>query len=303
VKELVVMTVALTLVVGACSAGNDTATTIDSPATAPPTTTASATTAASAAASTAADPDCEQQGIEAWNDGVEAWNALTEQRDAQGLAEVVVDGVEYQTYDDWARATDNFATSDDAVTAVCARAEPDQDAGTTPTTSVEANPTLAELEPKLLALDDLPTGWTTAPSSEDDDTSGSLCGTTSFEAQSVSVEYQASAMGPYLFQGLLPFDSTAEARAAFDEYTELFNTCEADTDAAGNITEVFPLNFPALGVETLAVRLTVSGTFPLEGDLLVVRTGPVLMALVHAGFGSVDSALTEQFARTGLAKL
>ena len=40
--------------------------------------------------------------VTTWNDVVEQWNALTEQRDAAGAADVVVDGVAFSFFEDWA---------------------------------------------------------------------------------------------------------------------------------------------------------------------------------------------------------
>jgi hypothetical protein len=38
------------------------------------------------------------------NSAVDAWNRLTQQRDAAGAAQVVVNGVTFETYTDWAKA-------------------------------------------------------------------------------------------------------------------------------------------------------------------------------------------------------
>jgi hypothetical protein len=42
--------------------------------------------------------------MDKWNAVVDEWNTLTAQRDAAGVANVVVDGVEYATFEDWAAA-------------------------------------------------------------------------------------------------------------------------------------------------------------------------------------------------------
>lgn len=42
--------------------------------------------------------------MEKWNAVVDEWNTLTQQRDADGAANVIVDGVEYASFADWATA-------------------------------------------------------------------------------------------------------------------------------------------------------------------------------------------------------
>ena len=51
--------------------------------------------------------------MDKWNAVVDEWNTLTEQRDAAGEANVVVDGVEYATFADWATAKGHPTSFDD----------------------------------------------------------------------------------------------------------------------------------------------------------------------------------------------
>jgi hypothetical protein len=51
--------------------------------------------------------------MDKWNAVVDEWNTLTAKRDADGAANVIVDGVEYAAFAEWATAKGHPTTFDD----------------------------------------------------------------------------------------------------------------------------------------------------------------------------------------------
>lgn len=150
----------------------------------------------------------------------------------------------------------------------------------------------------LLTLEDMPTGWTgTSPEFEQRTPGGtysSFC--TELEARSIAaatVDFQKSAFGPLLTENIVVYPDNASASAAFDDLLEAAQNCTEMVDDAGNVNKFSPLSFPAIGDDTFAMRS--SGL--VELDLINIRSGNVIISIMHGGLGAVDSAQTETFVR------
>lgn len=171
----------------------------------------------------------------------------------------------------------------------------------------------AELEEKLLALDDLPAGWTTAPEEEDED-SGTTewCGRDleeEFEpGVEAAVDFQKDDFGPFLSHSVERHEGGG-AKEAIDAFIETAQECEewteTDPDAGETTFRLSPLSFPKLGDQTVAVRISGDNDFvSFAGDVVVWRRGDLLSLLINVGIGGdLDSALTEEMARKADAKL
>lgn len=155
----------------------------------------------------------------------------------------------------------------------------------------------------LLTINDMPTGWTgTAPVFEPRTPGGtynSFC--TQLPARSTAaayVDFERSALGPFLSHSIVVYPDSADARAAFDDLITAAQDCSQFTDSSGSTNTLSPLSFPSLGEDTFAVRS--SGT--VEMDAIYILVDNVLINIRHGGLGAVDSALTEASARTAVAR-
>jgi hypothetical protein len=172
----------------------------------------------------------------------------------------------------------------------------------------------AELEAKLVAVADLPTGWTGGAdgdddgADEDDGDDGDGDGDESEMAEDcgfegdilpddveplaeVEREFEKSDLGPFLFVSLTRF-AEGEGATAIDALETMLQQCRdfssSGTDGAGTKGTMQPLSFPSHGDETFAARLEfeaegVTG----QGDVVAVRTGDevvLMMGLSMATF-------------------
>lgn len=165
-----------------------------------------------------------------------------------------------------------------------------------------------ELTDALLALEDMPSGWSVEPPDEDDgDDDATFCDaeplTEEIDADaSAERDFSAGEAGPFLFE-LLAAMSEDEASRGVDYVRDAFDCGEwtdPEDDTVWNISEI---SFPEMGDETAAYRLsTTAGIFSANGNVVVVRNGGVLMMLVHVELGELDSELTEEMARKAFTK-
>lgn len=156
----------------------------------------------------------------------------------------------------------------------------------------------AALFASLLTINDMPTGWTGAAPVFEPRTPGgtytSFC--TQLPARSIAaayVEFEKSALGPFLTHSIVVYPDSANARAALDDLMSAAQNCSQFTDSSGSTNTISPLSFPSLGDDTFAVRS--SGT--VEMDAIYILVDNVLINIHHGGIGAVDSALTEASAR------
>ncbi len=175
----------------------------------------------------------------------------------------------------------------------------------TPTQITESSGNVDEerLIASLLTLNAMPTGWTgTAPEFELRTPGGTY---TSFchelEARSIaaaSVDFQKSALGPFMSHTIVVYPTTADAKAALEDLIAAVRDCPELVDDAGNKNTFSALSFPVFGDDTFAIRS--SGL--VEMDIIQARVDDVLINIIHGGLGAVDSTQTEEFVRMAVEK-
>ena len=192
--------------------------------------------------------------------------------------------------------------------------------------------TQAELSAALLRVEDLPHGYTLQPIPEsppdESDTSGQGGGVEpcsdvfdqlrggepalgAIAAGSAEVEFSKGDDGPFLQQGLLSSGDRAGLHAAVEAFRQLPKVCGefSENDQQGTFTmRLSPAQFPALGDESVAVRLDATGTseaatIALGGYLVLIRVGATVCILIHFGIPNVDVTETEAVARAAVARL
>jgi hypothetical protein len=179
----------------------------------------------------------------------------------------------------------------------------------TSTRQVPGNPRQA-----LLALEDLPAGWTTSP----DPVGGAggrggglqgafpPCGKTLPSATEPvwqkGVAFGKSALGPSLSQWLYIYDE-GEGPTRFDQILAAFGSCEVYR-ARGSTITVKPLSFPKVGDETQAIRFLQENRqgFQSEFDYVRWRYGDTSTTLLVGGI-SADTKLTSRLVRRADEKL
>jgi hypothetical protein len=192
--------------------------------------------------------------------------------------------------------------------------------------------TQAELAAALLRVEDLPDGYTLQPipesPPEESDTGGQGGGAepcsdvfdqlrggdpalSAIAAGTAEVEFSKGDDGPFLQQGLLSSGDRAGVRSAVEAFRQLPKICGefTENDEQGAFTmRLSPAQFPALGDESVAVKLDATGTteaatIALGGYLVLIRVGATVCILIHFGIPSVDVAETETVARAAVARL
>jgi len=152
----------------------------------------------------------------------------------------------------------------------------------------------------LLTLDDMPTGWTTAPELLEDQEDAGEC---TFnldlpEDDSARAAFKEGDLGPFVLSSVGRFVNADAAAGYVDEIQAFIDRCQSSTED-GVATALSPLSFPALGDESLAFRITIDDpeAVPVEGNVVVIRRGEAasLVGLLTT-FSSPDAALTEELA-------
>ena len=187
-----------------------------------------------------------------------------------------------------------------------------------------------DVHAKLLAVTDLPTGYTAQPSNPatandptQDNASSIFCkqlkngdspdrapehADVSFQKGSSSLvggTLAAEAIGRYTTKG--------DAKAVFNRFVTAMRSCKTfdQTDATSTVKGTFSeLSFPKLGDQTFAVHLAGEGgtkdfTLPLAVDFVLVRQGRLVMLVATVGFGNnaIAPAELERIVRAGFSKL
>lgn len=194
-----------------------------------------------------------------------------------------------------------------------------------------------QLQAALLTIQDLPTGWTTAPpqpspttpSTEADEPTG-FCNRPIIIREEVpaSVETEFTKGGELsnrLLQLVVSYDNARQASKAFDDIAQAAQECtsweESDESTTSALT-LQSLSFPKLGDDTLAARMggeikskpnpSEEFSFDITGnvaaDIVVIRSGQLITVLGQLGVGifgpaSIDSTETETIARRAVDRL
>jgi hypothetical protein len=190
----------------------------------------------------------------------------------------------------------------------------------------------AELATALLRAEDLPEGYTLQPIPESppeesgsggqgggvepcDDVFNQLKGgdpaLSAIASGTAEVEFSRGDDGPFLQQGLLSSGDRAGLRSAVDAFRQLPAVCGefTENDEQGTFTmRLSSAEFPALGDETVAVKLDATGrsegtAVALGGYLVLIRVGATVCILIHFGIPTVGIGETETVARAAVARL
>ena len=183
----------------------------------------------------------------------------------------------------------------------------------------------AALKAKLLAITDLPSGYTKTNESDNNGsknattqttTSNAFCKQLSDAAEKyktngeASIDFQRGTPGPtgatFFNEQLEQFTSVSDANAAFDLARKaITDECKDLKQVATGMTGSFNgISFPKSGDETFAAELNAkqtagAQTIDLKGQLVSIRKGDTIALLFAFGFGSQQLSISEV---QGLAK-
>lgn len=214
------------------------------------------------------------------------------------------------------------AKSERADTITATPPSPTASATPTPTPSRASKvATTAQLRAALLAVDDMPTGWSTEQDDEDDDDSFSegckplaaLDEAFEDDTDEPEVLYAQGELGPFVNQAIGSLPSAAEVSKRMAALKAALGKCPSFqyTDDEGDTQKVriAPVSFPRLGDETLASRLTVEfegGTLSMTVLAIRVRNHAMLLTGMSVttvfGGGQLTPADLERIARTAVTK-
>lgn len=156
----------------------------------------------------------------------------------------------------------------------------------------------------LLTINDMPTGWTGKAAEFEFRTPGGTYTFTCAElpARSIgkaNVDFQMSALGPFLTETIIVYESKKDARDALADLADAASNCVEWTDEDGITYTLLPLSFPKLGDETFSIRTL--GNF--EADMVYIREGNVIISVLNLAFpAGIDSVLTEEIATLAIQR-
>lgn len=193
--------------------------------------------------------------------------------------------------------------------------QPSRAAGKTP----QRAPDTKDAQEALLALEDLPVGWTSSPPEPDDDDDTFFCkGLDPLEdleaAGKADAKYQVGPTGPFVFHEVSLFKYEDEAERVMGLTQDGLTQCREFTGMDDGVSykgTFTAISFPRLGEETVAAKMSMTGTgVVVTGDMVIVRTGRAVSTVFHfaieasffGGGSKLDSRLTEELARKAEAK-
>lgn len=185
----------------------------------------------------------------------------------------------------------------------------DDRAATVPAPSTSASTAAgqpAAASSKLLALADMPTGFSQTQPSPDSGTSR-LSGCPNLDnakhqGPTAEADFNAGDLGPFVTETIATHVSEADAKAAVAEAKKAINSCRAFSDGSAHF-KLASLSFPKLGDDTVALRLTATTSgVTLTGDLVEIRSGELVALITNLGL-KADSGLTETVAHKAVGKL
>jgi hypothetical protein len=168
----------------------------------------------------------------------------------------------------------------------------------------------ADLSKALLALDDMPPGWSPQTVSSDSGASPSCVplkdGAWKHLPQSAEADFEQGQTGPFLIEQLAG-GSASQAGAAMRALIKATGECAKFTQKTGSGTNAWslePLSFPSYGDATYAFALTIASDAGMSagGDVVIVRKGGVLVQVTVYGIGSVSVSTVEDLVGKAVAK-
>lgn len=182
-------------------------------------------------------------------------------------------------------------------------------------TAVEGDELVERLPEALLALEDMPAGWTVRVIVDDEEDDGStICGVASGQFSRdafarFTADFQKAEFGPFLDQ-VVDYFPEGEAERVMAEFSDAFRSCTEWTvieeDGTETTWRLGPLSFPKIGDETFAFRMsTVTFLGAVELDFITWRRQDIVVVIAHTsiGFEGIDGEQTEAFVRRADEKL
>lgn len=170
-------------------------------------------------------------------------------------------------------------------------------------------PSPDDLDNALLILDDMPTGWTTAPElledGEEEDEGECAFDQDLGEENEVEVAFKEGDTGPFVLHVIGTFDDVDAAEAFMDDFAEYVERCRS-SEEDGVTTKIDPLSFPDVAEEAQSYRLTIEDpeTPPAEVNVVLFRQDErASLVAVFSFFGSPDAQLTEDLVLVAAARL
>lgn len=160
--------------------------------------------------------------------------------------------------------------------------------------------TASQIQPALLTLSDMPTGFAQEPPDKDHKKSG-VCGhppVTQAVPASAEVEatYSKGTLGPFINHFIASYPD-AKTAAKFMETFKVNLDCTTYKDESGMDRTISAVNFPKKGDDTIAIRVKGTGT----ADIVYVRVGQIVFAVGQAGL-AVEPDLTAVMVDKAVAK-
>jgi hypothetical protein len=179
------------------------------------------------------------------------------------------------------------------------------------TVGVAGSAAAGSLNAQLLAVTDLPAGWSSSSASS------GTGGTASCSAlnnrpwqtlpQRAEADFQESADGPFILEKLDAgsADQVTQAWTAFGTATSACRSFTSSTSGGTAQYTLSALSFPTYGDATYAFALSISESgLSASGDVVVVRKGDTLIQIMTVGLlGAVPEATVEQATSKAVAKV
>jgi hypothetical protein len=177
--------------------------------------------------------------------------------------------------------------------------------------SVSPSPAAPDLSSQLLAVTDLPTGWSIDNSSSDDDTDAPPCLKSLKSAFHTSTDAERDFVQgtdvPAFDQEIGWFGSDSQAATTFQTGAAILNDCKDvsfTSDGTSFTGTIGQLSFPTFGDRSEAWALTLSA----EGqtvviDAVVLNKGAELEALLYLDYDSVDVDEFTDFVTKAVARM
>lgn len=178
----------------------------------------------------------------------------------------------------------------------------------------------AQIGKALLAVSDLPAGWTATPAEDEEESEETVSPpkckdvldaldetSTDAAAEGEASFNKGGPFGTVLSQTISSYADPVDA-SRVQEIADAFSDCPSfnSTDSDGTVSKVTvsPMSFGNLGDQTLAFAMTLeSSAFTVSVNVAYVVIGHNVMAMVNGGLAGADGAQLEKLAKQAIAKL
>ncbi|SEC07495.1 hypothetical protein SAMN04489844_1627 [Nocardioides exalbidus] len=179
----------------------------------------------------------------------------------------------------------------------------------------------AQIGKALLAVSDLPAGWTATPAEDEEEESEDTVSppkckdvldaldetSTDAAAEGEANFNKGGPFGTVLSQTISSYAEPVDA-SRVQEIADAFSDCPSfnSTDSDGTVSKVTvsPMSFGNLGDQTLAFAMTLeSSAFTVSVNVAYVVIGHNVIAMVNGGLTGADGAQLEKLAKKAITKL